>query len=72
MNGSPVLRVVLFLAGLACLDHGIHGLRRGTIHLKGVTSERVGRPLTFWSSVLVIAGFGLMLLWFAVFGRFGS
>ena len=70
MGGSVILRLLLAAAGAACILHGILGLRRESIRLKGVTADRQAEPLTFWASVLVILGFGAMLLWFAVFGHF--
>ncbi len=72
MDSSPLLRLLLAAAGLACLVHGILGLRSGTIRLKGVTGDRDGSPMTFWASILVILAFGAMLLWFALFGRFAA
>ncbi len=70
MDSSPILRLLLTAAGVACLVHGTLGLRSGTIRLKGVMGDRDASPVTFRAPVLVITGFGAMLLWFAAFGHF--
>ncbi len=49
--------------------YGGISLKKGEIYIKEKTYEKVKNPLGFWISIIVIMGFGLMLLFFGLFGK---
>jgi len=64
-----VLKIILIVVAVLMFYYGGISLKKGKIYIKEKTYEKVKNPLSFWISIIVIMGFGLMLLFFGLFGK---
>ena len=64
-----LLRLILFGLALVIFYQVKRGLTAGTVHMRGVTVDREDNPAKFYIIIAVYILFGLMLTYFAVFGR---
>ncbi len=62
-------RIILLLLAALVIGFGYYGMQKGTINIKGITYDRDMQPFGFWASVLIMFGFGIMLIYFAIFGK---
>ena len=64
-----LLRLTLFGLALVIFYQVKRGLTTGTVHMRGVTVDREDSPAKFYIIIAIYVLFGLMLTYFAVFGK---
>ncbi len=64
-----LFRLILLGLALVIFYQVKRGLATGTIHMRGVTADREDSPAKFYIIIAIYVLFGLMLTYFAVFGR---
>ena len=64
-----LLRLILLGLALVIFYQVKRGLATGTVHMRGVTMDREGSPAKFYIIIAIYVLFGLMLTYFAVFGK---
>ncbi|MCD6531174.1 hypothetical protein J7K99_01865 [bacterium] len=64
-----LLRLILFGLALVVFYQVKRGLATGTVHMRGVTVDREDSPAKFYIVIAVYILLGLMLTYFAIFGK---
>ena len=62
-------KIILFTLAIFVTGYSLAGIKQGKIRIKDFTYEKETQPVGFWISVLILLGFGVMLFYFAFFGK---
>ncbi|HDL60065.1 MAG TPA: hypothetical protein ENH14_01270 [candidate division WOR-3 bacterium] len=67
-----LLRFILAILGIAVIGYSIYGVKNGKLHMRGFWADKTEKPWLFWLMVVIYLGFGGMLLYFSIWGKFGG
>ncbi len=62
-------KIILFVLAIFVTGYSLMGIKQGKIRVKDFTYEKQTQPTGFWISALTLLAFGVMLFYFAFFGK---
>ena len=64
-----ILRLILFALSIFLFYYSYASYKKGSIYIKETTFEKEENSFLFWISIVIIFVFGLILLYFSIFGK---